>query len=135
MGITATLNQAGHLVAFFSCTLIPTECKHVTDEKEKCTIIEAVKKWTHYLSGQKFTIVTNQLAVNYMFHVKRLGEIKNNQIQWWMMELECYKYNRQKKTPLSRAHCGAVINKKKIIDLLFCQYYPGIIRLDHFIRI
>ena len=47
--IAATLNQANHPVAFFSCTLITTEQKHSSIEKEACAIVESVKKWSHYL--------------------------------------------------------------------------------------
>ena len=47
----ATLNQANHPVAFFSCTLMTTEQKHSFVEKETCAIVELVKKWSHYLSA------------------------------------------------------------------------------------
>ncbi|XP_076049681.1 uncharacterized protein LOC143030418 [Oratosquilla oratoria] len=48
--ISATLNQAGRPVAFFSRTLTPTECKHSAAEKEAFAIVEFVKRWSHYLT-------------------------------------------------------------------------------------
>ena len=42
--IAATLNQANHPVAFFSCTLMTTEQKHSSVEKEACAKVESVKK-------------------------------------------------------------------------------------------
>ena len=46
--IAATLNQASHPVAFFSQTLMSMKCKHTSVKKEACTIVEAVRKWSHY---------------------------------------------------------------------------------------
>ena len=89
--VVATLNQAGRPVAFSSCTLIPTERKYVSVEKEACAIVEAIEKWSHYLSARQFTIVTDQQAV--MFYSEKLRKIKNNKIQRWRMELECYDYD------------------------------------------
>lgn len=57
--IAATLNQTGHLFAFFSYILTPMKCKYTSVEKEAFAIIKAVKKWSHYLLGQKFTIITD----------------------------------------------------------------------------
>jgi len=38
--------------------------------------VEAVRKWTHYLLGRKFTIVTDQRSVTFMYSVKHLRKIK-----------------------------------------------------------
>ncbi|GAB1598560.1 hypothetical protein Ahia01_000133100, partial [Argonauta hians] len=141
--VAATLNQAGRPVAFFSRTLTPTERKHASVEKEACAIVEAIKKWSHYLSARRFTIVTDQQAVHYMFHSQRLGKIKNDKIQRWRMELGCYDYdimyrpgkNNIPADALSRAHCGAVVSREKLFDLHTRLCHPGITRLIHFIRI
>ena len=58
--VAAALNQAGRPVAFFSFTLIPMERKYASVEKESCAIVEAIKKWSQYLSVWRFTIVTDQ---------------------------------------------------------------------------
>ena len=112
--IAATLNQANHPVAFFSCTLMTTEEKHSSVEKEDCVcaIVESVKKWSHYLSARTFVIVTDQQAVNFMFDARRHGKIKNSKIERWRMELGCYEYdimyrlgkNNIPADTLSRAH-------------------------------
>ena len=73
--VAATLNHTGRLVAFFSHTLTSTERKHASVEKEACAIVEVIKKWSHYLSALRFTIVTDQQAVHYMFHSEKLGKI------------------------------------------------------------
>ena len=58
--IAATLSQQGRPVAFFSRTLNRSELKHSMIEKEAATIIEAIWKWKHYLTGQRFSLITDQ---------------------------------------------------------------------------
>ena len=58
--IAAILNQANRSVAFFSRELTITEQKHSSIEKEACSIVESVKKWSHYQSARRFVIVTDQ---------------------------------------------------------------------------
>ena len=140
--IAATLNQAGRPVAFFSRSLTQAERKHASVEKEAYAIVEAVKKWSHYLSARRFIIVTDQEAVNYMFNSKRPGKIKNNKIQRWRMELGCYEYdimyrpgrNNISADALSRAYCGA-ISKASLSDIHVSLCHPGITRLTHFVKI
>ena len=52
--IGATLSQEGRPVAFFSRTLNSAERKHCSVEKEAYAIVEAVKRWHHFLSGRHF---------------------------------------------------------------------------------
>ena len=61
--IAATLNQGGQLVAFHSQTLTHTELCYPIVKKEAAAIIDAVRKWSHYLHGQKFLLITDQRAV------------------------------------------------------------------------
>jgi len=56
--IAATSNQESRPVAFMSQTLSKTECNHPTVEKEATSIIEAVRKWSHFLHGEPFTLIT-----------------------------------------------------------------------------
>ena len=46
------------------------ELRQSSVEKEASAIVEAVRKWTHYLLGCKFTIVTGQRSVAFMYSVK-----------------------------------------------------------------
>ena len=65
--LSATLNQNGRPVAFFSRTLSGSELKHSSVEKEAAAIVEAVRKWRHYLTGKHFTLITDQKSVAYMY--------------------------------------------------------------------
>ena len=63
--ITATLNQGGRPVAFFSHTLHKSELSHSAVEKEACSIAEAIRYWKHYLMGCHFTLITDQKSVSF----------------------------------------------------------------------
>ena len=75
--IAATLNQSGRPVAFFSRTLSKHERNHPAIEKEAYAIIEAIRKWNHYLLGRHFRLVTDQRSVSFMFDKGKHGKIKN----------------------------------------------------------
>ncbi|KRY57138.1 Retrovirus-related Pol polyprotein from transposon 17.6 [Trichinella britovi] len=49
--IVATLSQLGKPVAFFSRMLSDSEQRHSSVEKEAYAIVEAIRKWRHYLLG------------------------------------------------------------------------------------
>jgi len=71
----------------FSRTLSKAELSHAAVEKEAAAIIECLRKWKHYLTGKRFTLVTDQRSVAFMFDAKHRGKIKNDKIQRWRIEL------------------------------------------------
>ena len=77
---TATLNQNGQPVAFFSKSLNKHEIHQPAIEKEDYAIKEALRKWKHNFTNHHFTLVTDQQAVLYMFNQNNQGKIKNNKI-------------------------------------------------------
>ena len=78
-------DQGGQPVAFHSQTLSPTKLRYPIVEKEAAAIINAVRKWSHYLHGQKILLITDQRAVAYMFYPQRTGKIKNMKLQIWKL--------------------------------------------------
>lgn len=68
--IAAALSQNGRPVAFFSRTLSHSELRHSSVEKEAHAIVEAVRKWRHYLLGNHFQLITDQRSVAFMFDGK-----------------------------------------------------------------
>ena len=91
--LSACLNQSGKPVAFFSRTLKAHERKHAAVEKEACAIVEACRKWRHFLTGKRFLLITDQEAVSYMFDKANRGKIKNTKIQRWRVELSCFDFD------------------------------------------
>lgn len=143
VALSASLTQNGRPVAFFSRTLQQHERKHPAVEKEAAAIVEAVRKWRHYLVGRRFKLITDQQAVSFMFDCKINGRIKNDKILRWRIELSCldfeiqYRPGKENLTAdcLTRAHCNAFADRlKKLQELHEGLCHPGISRLSHFVR-
>ena len=142
MALSACLNQNGQPVAFFSRTLQPHERRHSSVEKEAAAIVEAIRKWRHYLVGRKFKLITDQQAVSFMFNVNTHGKIKNNKLLRWRIELSCYEFDIQYRPGkdnvtadcLTRTQCSAINANQKLEELHKGLCHPGISRLSHFVR-
>jgi len=57
--ITAILSQGGRPVAYVSRTLNSCEKNYPAIEKEATAIIEAVRKWSHFLKCRYLTLTTD----------------------------------------------------------------------------
>ena len=109
------LQQNGRPVAFWSRTLNLNEKRYASVEKEAAAIVEAVRRWSHYLLPRKFTIITDQNFVTFMLGNSRRNKIKIDKIMQWRIELSRYCYDivyRQGKfnvvsDALSRVYCAA----------------------------
>ena len=151
--LAAALNQNGQPVTFFSKSLNQHETHAI--EKEAYAIVEALRKWKHYLAGRHFTLVIDLQAVSYMFNQNHQGKIKNDKIMRWRTELGCYSYDIQYRPGkynqaadcLTRSSCSALLsnnesplcsyiinNKEKLEELHNALCHPGITRMNHFVR-
>ena len=139
--LSATLNQNGRPVAFHSRTLSGSEVHHSSVEKEAAAIMDAIRKWYHFLVHKQFTIVTDQRSVAFMFNKKHPNSIKNHKLMRWRMELAPLKYNiiyrcgeeNNAADALSRPFCGA-ISDATLYEVHDSLGHPGITRTMHFIR-
>ena len=88
VAVSAILNQGGRPVAFMSRTLQESERHYPAFEKEATAIIEAVRKWSHLLSRNTFTLVTDQRSVSFMFDSRRRTKKRmtrfNNGVWNWL---------------------------------------------------
>ena len=141
VAISAKLNQGGRPVAFMSRTLHGSELHYPAVEKEATAIIEAVRKWTHFLSRQHFTLVTDQRSVSFMLDIRKRTKIKKNKIQCWRLELASYSYNilyrpgkeNAAADSLTRGFCSLTsISSLAEIHASLC--HPGVTRFLHFVR-
>ena len=149
--IAATLNQCGRPLAFFSRSLRLCEQKHASVEKEALAIVEAVRKWRHFLYNKHFTLITDQRSVSFMFDTSKRSKIKNDKIERWRLELACFSYDivyRAGKLnipsdALSRIVCSSTFAVNRVISSTACaslfEYHdkmchPGVTRLFHFVR-
>ena len=110
-------------------------------EKEACAIVEACRKWLHYLTGRHFLLITDQQAVSYMFDTNKHWKIKNNKILRWRVELSCLEFDIKyrpgpeniKADCLTRAFCSALSQTKSLKQLHEELCHPGIVRMSHFV--
>lgn len=142
--IAAQLTQLGRPVAFFSRTLSKSEQRHSSVEKEAYAIVEALRKWRHFLIGRHFQLITDQRSVAFMFDNKSSSKIKNEKIMRWRLELSCYKYDiicrpgnknivADALSTISAAIMPAT-SDKTLYNLHDVLCHPGITRLYHWIR-
>jgi len=123
-----------------SRTLSKSECNYPTVEKEAASIIEAVRKWGHYLYSRLFTL-TDQRSLAFMFDQRNHGKIKNSKIQAWRAELGMFAYEVKHRSgkenaatdALSRV-CSVAGRPSSLKGLHELLGHPGITRLWHFVR-
>lgn len=70
------LTQQDVPIAYFSKSIFPSLWLASTYMREMTTIVEAVKKWCHYLQGTHFTIVTYQESLmNLLTHKQSIPQV------------------------------------------------------------
>ena len=143
LALLATLTQNGQPVAFFSRTLHGSECNHPPIEKEAAAIVEAIRKWKHWLTGRNFLLLTDQEALSFIFNIAKHGKTKNHKILRWRIELSCYNFDIKFRPGhqnvsadcSTRARCSATHSNRKLIELHENLCHPGISCLGHFVRV
>ena len=141
VAISATLNQSGRPVAFMSRTFQCSEVHYPAVEKEATAIVKAVRKWSHLLSRQHFTLITDQRSVAFMLDNRKRTKIKNNKIQCWRLELASFGYTIKYRPgrdnvvadSLTRAYCASM-STSNLMEIHSGLCHPGITRLLHFVR-
>ena len=112
------------------------EQRHTAIEKEAYVMVEALRKWKHYLIGRHF----HQKLVSFMFNPKTSSKIKNEKIARWWKELSCYSFDvsyhpgkeNTAADTLSRL-CGLTSSSDlQSIHRELC--HPGITRLIYVVR-
>ncbi|KAK3867626.1 hypothetical protein Pcinc_026923 [Petrolisthes cinctipes] len=63
-----------------SVTIFESGRRQAVIEREACEIVDAIKKWRHFLLGRRFRLVTDQQSVRFMFDAKNHRKIKNGKI-------------------------------------------------------
>ena len=139
--IAAILSQSERPVAFMSRMLTACERKYPTIEKEATAIIEAVRKWSHFLKCRPFTLVTDQRSISFMFNKNTHGKIKNSKIMLWRLELSQYYYEIQHKPGKQHVapdafsrFCGSTESRNSLRHVHDSLGHPGFSRLCHFVR-
>ena len=124
-----------------SRTLQGSEIHYPAYEQEAPAIIEAIRKWSHLLPRQTFTLITDQRSVAFMFDSRRRSKIKTDKIQQWRVELASLSYiikyrpGQQNVGPhsFSRAFCSTH-PQCALNELHAGLCHPGVTRMLHFVR-
>lgn len=72
--IGAVLSQEGKLVAFFSENLNDAKRKNFVYDQEFYAIVQALKKWRHYLMPKDFVLYTDHKALQYVGSQHKLNQ-------------------------------------------------------------
>ena len=93
-GLGAVLAQKDgkkeHVIAYASRTLNPAEKNYGITELECLAIIWATKYFRHYLYGNKFTIITDHMALKWLLN--STSENANRRLERWKISLSEYEY-------------------------------------------
>ena len=124
-----------------SRSLNKCEQKYSAVEKEVSAIIEATRKWSQFLKGRHFTLVTDQRSVAFMFDQKNRGKIKNTKIMVWRFELGQLNYSirhrpgKDNVAPDAMSRICSSMSSVSQLRLLHDRLgHPGLTRMYHFIR-
>ena len=94
------------------------------------------------MSGRRFTVITDQKSVSFMYTTANYGKIKNEKIMRWRILLResdfeiVYRAGKFNNLPdaLSRAYCARVYDKT-LIEIHESLCHPRVTRFYHFVRI
>jgi len=109
-------------------------------EKEATAVIKAIRRWSHFLKGRHFLIITDQRAISFIFDQRNRGKIKNSKILSWRLELSQLSYDIRHKpgaenvVPDAFSRICASTSNATLRDLHQSLGHPGFARLYHFVR-
>jgi hypothetical protein len=66
-GLGCVLMQEGRVIAYASWALRPHEINYPTHDLELAAVVHALKKWRHYLMGNRCNIFTDHKSLKYIF--------------------------------------------------------------------
>ena len=103
--------------------------------------MESIRKWSYLLQNQKFTLVTDQKALSFIFKKDHSSKIKNLKLAMWRLELSSYNYDIVHRpgidnvAPDAFSRISAVSHDGVNLNELHQHLgHPGVKRLLHFVR-
>eukprot|EP00171_Calliarthron_tuberculosum_P002219 IDg2219t1 len=76
-------------VAFTSRQLKKAELAYPVHQKECLAIVHALKKWRHYLYGEKFLVVTDQMSLKWLLSLQE----PRDRLARWVLEIQDYDFD------------------------------------------
>ena len=131
--IAATLNQYNSPLVFFTRTLKESEHLHFPVKREASAVIEALRKWKHYIMGTPFTLITDNEPIVLMYG-KHSKKIKNDKIQQWRLKISEYSFDSvylpgaQNQAADVLSGCSSAHSLHHLRQLHDALYHPGVSR-------
>lgn len=107
--------QQGKPIAYYSSVLCPKNCLLSTYEKEALAMIEALKKWRHYLVGHQLIIKTDHQSLKFMTDQKVTGKIQHK----LMLKLLEFDFQIQYKKGKENVAADALSRKCQLMAISF----------------
>uniref|UniRef100_A0A8R7PAR9 Reverse transcriptase domain-containing protein n=1 Tax=Triticum urartu TaxID=4572 RepID=A0A8R7PAR9_TRIUA len=115
-GIGAVIMQKGKPLAYLSQSLGPKSAAQSIYEKEAMDILEALKKWRHYVWGNKLIIKTDQQSLKYMT-TQRLTEGVQHKLLLKLLEYDyTIEYKKGKENLVADA-----LSRKDVLKAMQCN--------------
>ncbi len=96
-------------IAYASRTLSAAEKNYSQLEKEGLAVVYGVKKFHHYLYGQKFIIESDHQPLSHLFNEKKqIPVLASARIQRWALTLSTYTYSIRYKAGKSLSNADAL---------------------------
>jgi hypothetical protein len=111
--IGAVLTQNGHPVAYHSETLSNTVWKYPTYDKEMYSIVQACRKWKHYILGNETIIHTDHRPLQF---IQTQGKLLNDHHKKWSTDLQQF-------------HLNIKYKKDSTNNVAYCLSRPPIVAL------
>ena len=89
-GVLLQRSEEGHWspVSFTSKLMKDSERQFTATEKECLAVVHAMRKWRHYLHGEKFEVVTDHLALRWLLSLKDPRE----RLARWVVEVQDFDF-------------------------------------------
>jgi len=101
-------------------------------------VVEAVRKWQHFLKGRYFTIVADQEAISFMFGQRHHGKIKNTNVGDWNWDnitlIFAINLAFCMLHPIRFLGCVVLRLESSLLERHKSLGHPGCARFYHFIR-
>jgi hypothetical protein len=81
-GLGGVLSQNGFVICYESRKLKEHERNYVTHDLELATIVHALRKWRHYLTGKSFEIRIDQNGLKYLFDQSNLNDRQSRWLEF-----------------------------------------------------
>lgn len=117
VGIGAVLMQAGRPIAYYSKALGPKAAAQSIYEKEAMAILEALKRWRHYVLGGELVIKTDQQSLKYMMNQRLVEGIQHKLLLKLMEYNYTIEYKAGRENLVADALSRSPKNKEEVTEL------------------